>query len=142
MECDTRVRAVLIDSGSATYEQLAPAMARSGIALRHATSPAGALHMAQVDRPDVALINLTMAGRLGDFSFSLLRLDGSTASIPVVFLIDPLRWGRRANDASADALVPAPWREERVFAAVHRVVRRNLAGSRSMQRSGEVYAEV
>jgi DNA-binding response OmpR family regulator len=115
---------MLVDTGSAVYEQLAVPLGRAGVVLFQATSPADARLLAQELRPDCVVINLTLPKRVGDFAFALLRREGATASIPVVFLIDRLRWGRRANDAACDALVPAPWQAEQVVAALRRVVPR------------------
>jgi len=117
----TPLTALLLDTGTTVYNQLAAPLGRAGVALLRATSPVDAVLMAHTEGPDVVVINLTLPRRLGDLAFSLLRASTRTGPIPIVFLIDHLRWGRRANDAAADALVAAPWAAERVLAAVRRV---------------------
>ena len=119
------VNVMVVDTGTTVCEELAPALRRSGVTLLRAANPRHALELASVEQPDAVVINLTQPARVGDFAFSVLRFNAATARLPVVFLIDRLRWGRRANDAAADALVPLPWTADRVLAAVHRVVARD-----------------
>ena len=131
------MKVVLVDTGTAAYERLAVPLAKADVVLLQATSPMDAMEMTRAERPDAVMINLTLPGRVGDFAFSLLRFKASTADVPIVFLIDRLRWGRRANDTSADAVVPMPWGSERVLEALWRVTSRRrvtdvpLAGERT-----------
>ena len=128
---------VLVDTGTAVREQLAAPLHRAGVTLLQATSPKHALALAQAEQPEAVVINLTLAARAGDFAFSVLRCDPATAGLPVVFLIDRLRWGRRANDAAADAFVPIPWTPERVLAALHHALGRDtLAASPALAQEG------
>ena len=132
------MKAVLVDTGTAVYEQLAVPLSQAGVGLLQATSPMDAMEMTRAEDPEAVVINLTLPGRVGDLSFSLLRLEAATAAVPVVFLIDRLRWGRRANDAAADALVPVPWSAERVLDALCRIaLRRNGAGWPAARREGK-----
>ena len=131
--------ALLVDTGTAVYERLATPLARAGVGLLRATSPVDAIEMAEARHPDAVIINLALRGRVGDFAFSMLRFRETTARVPVVFLIDRARWGRRAHDAAADALVPMPWAAERVLSALWRVASsrpgdRRPIGAKGMRR--------
>lgn len=113
-------RVLFVDRDGAVYRSLAGPLTRGGVELSRATSAAEAVDLAQA-RPEVVVINFTMAERVGDEAYLQLRDDARAGSIPVVFLIDPRRWGRRAHDAAADALVPCPWTPQRVLSALQRV---------------------
>jgi CheY-like chemotaxis protein len=112
---------MFVDKEGTVYGSLAGPLARAGIELSRAESPAEAVLLAQ-KRPQAVVINFTMPERVGDEAFLRLRSDAAGRSIPVVFLINPRRWGRRAHDAAADALVPCPWAPRRVLSAIQRVV--------------------
>ena len=115
------VKTLLLDPGAAVYERLAAPFARNGALLLHATTPRDVATKAHMTRPDVVIMNLSLPARIGELVFSLLRSSQPTATILVVFLIDQCRWGRRARDHAADAVVPWPWAPEQVLPAVCRV---------------------
>lgn len=127
--------AVLVDTGMEVYEELATPLSREGVTLLQATSASEAVRLAEAARPDAVIVNLTLRGRVGDSAFARLRARDTTARVPVVFLIDRERWGRRANDAAADALVPMPWAAERVLSALWRVGPRRPARRRPPRRT-------
>lgn len=116
------LRAMLVDRSAAVHEELVEPFARAGVALSRAADPTEATLLAQREELDSVVINYTMPARVGDRAFLVLRFGEGTARIPVVFLIDRLRWGRRARDAAAEALVPGPWTPGKVLAAVRRVM--------------------
>jgi len=117
----TPTKVLIVDREGAAYGLLAGPLTRAGIELTRASSAAEAVALAQKG-PQAVVINFTMRERVGDQAFLRLRSDEAAQSIPIVFLIDPRHWGRRAHDAAADALVPCPWAPQRVLSAIHRVV--------------------
>jgi len=123
------VKVALVDFGTPACEGLGTALARHGVLRLRPLGPVDAVCKARALGLGALILDMSTSARLGNYTFASLRLDPETAPIPVVCLVDQSCWGRRANDADADAIVPRPWTAERVSGAVRRVLARNGSSS-------------
>jgi two-component system response regulator RegA len=70
---------LVVDDDDVFRKRLAQALAARGFDVRHAASPDEALALARSDSPELAIVDLNLAGRSGlELVRDLLALDGTT----------------------------------------------------------------
>ncbi|WP_371504449.1 response regulator transcription factor [Allokutzneria sp. NRRL B-24872] len=131
---DDRVRVLVVDDEPAIRDLLAASLGYAGFKVRTAADGADALAVAELDRPDLVVLDVMLPDMSGFEVISALRATGGR--VPVLFLT--------ARDAAEDKVtgltlggddyVTKPFSLEEVIARVEAVLRRSRAPSPELRK--------
>lgn len=129
-------RVLVIDDNPQDRALVAAVLEPAGYVVRGAESGVAGLKLADIEPPDIIVLDLHMPGMDGYEVCRLLSQGPRTRRIPVVLLTasDDLSLNRQAYAAGAWACVPKPFRREGLIAAIQAAL---VSGSRKKSPDGE-----